>query len=114
MMDLLHKLLYTGIGVAALTEEKAKELVADLEKRGAVSSEEGKKLAQEMMEKARRHSQEFRRNIQEEVQRVLDRLKIISRTDFDQLAQRVEQLEQRCAVAPPPASGGPPESQDSL
>ena len=34
MLDLVHKILYTGIGFAVLTEQKAQELVAELEAKG--------------------------------------------------------------------------------
>ncbi|MCK4628867.1 MAG: hypothetical protein KAT56_07675 [Sedimentisphaerales bacterium] len=100
MKDLLHKILYTGIGFAALTEEKAHEIVAEMEQHGEVSGEEGKKLAQELIDKAKHQSQDFRKAVTEEVDKVAGRLGWVRREEFDQLRQRVEQMESRTDEAP--------------
>jgi len=107
MLDLVHKILYTGIGFAALSEEKAKEIVADLEKRGEVNAEEGKKLAQDLIDKANKHAQQFRDAVEQEVNKVLKTAGICSRKDLQQLQDRLDafqarldQLEQRCCPQP--------------
>ncbi len=110
MMDFLHKMLYTGIGIAALTEEKAKELAADLEKRGEVSGEEGKKLAQDLIAKAKKHSQELRETIGDEVNKVLGKMKLVSRSEYEALSERIAALEGKCTSTHPEA----PETEDSL
>ena len=105
MSELIHKLLYTTIGFAALTEEKAKELVAELENKGEVSCEEGKKLAQELIEKTRHHSQELRKTIGEEFDKLIGKIKLVSRDDFEQLKRRLDELEKK---------GQAPDHDDSL
>ena len=110
MMDLIHKILYTGIGLAALTEEKAKELAADLEKRGEVSSEEGKKLAQDLIEKAKKHSQELRQTISDEVNKITGKMKLVSRQEYESLCERIGRLEGKCAGT----HEEPVETEDSL
>ena len=98
MLDLIHKILYTGIGFAVLTEEKAREIAADLEQKGEVSSEQGKKLAQELVEKARHQSQELRKTISDEVNKLAGKFKWVSRQELDDLKQRLDELEKRsCA-----------------
>jgi polyhydroxyalkanoate synthesis regulator phasin len=97
MLETLQKILYTGIGFAALTEEKAREIVADLEKRGEVSSEEGKKLAQELIEKTKKQSEHFRQTVTEEVHRLAEKFKWVSQEEFQELKQRLDELEKRCA-----------------
>ena len=110
MMDLIHKVLYTGIGFAALTEEKAKDLVADLEKRGEVSGEEGKQLAQDLIAKAKKHSQELRQTIGDEVNKVLGKMKLVSRSEYEELCQRIAALEGKYTATHPEASA----TEDSL
>jgi len=105
MRELIHKILYTTIGFAALTEEKAKEIVAELEKKGEVSSEEGKKLAQELIEKTRRQSQELRKTVSEEFDKLVGKIKLVSRDEFEQLKHRLDDLEKKSP---------PPDSDDSL
>jgi len=96
MLDLIHKILYTGIGFAAMTEQKAKEIAAELEKKGEVSSEDGKKLAEELVAKARKQSQEFRQSVNDEVNGVLNKLHLATRADVEALEKRIEQLECKC------------------
>ena len=98
MRDLIHKILYTGIGFAALTEEKAHQLVAELEQRGEVSSEEGKKLAAELVEKARKHGEELRKTVNEEIERLAKKFKWVSRDEFDNLKRRLEHLEAQAGI----------------
>lgn len=100
MKDILHKILYTGIGFAALTEEKAREIVAEMEQQGEVSGEEGKKLAQELIEKAKHQSQELHKTVTEEVDKVAGRLGWIRRDEFDRLKRRVEEMESRTEETP--------------
>jgi polyhydroxyalkanoate synthesis regulator phasin len=97
MLDLIHKIVYTGIGLAAMTEQKAQEIVNELVKQGEVSSEEGKTLTKELMEKARHHKEELKKTISEEVKKVCDRFKWVSRDDYEALQKRVEELEGRPA-----------------
>jgi len=100
MLDLIHKLVYAGIGFAALTEQKAQEIVAELEKRGDVSSAEGKKLVQELMDKAHRHREQFEKAVRDEVKKLLDKMPCASRQDLDEIRTRLERLEQRLGHSP--------------
>ena len=95
MSDLIHKLLYTGIGLAALTEQKAQEIVTELEKRGEVSAADGKKFAQELIEKARTQRDELKKTISEEVDKIAGKLKWVSRAEYDELKDRLDKLENR-------------------
>jgi len=105
MLDLIHKILYAGIGFAALTEQKAQEIVEELEKRGELSGEEGKKLAQDLINRARKQSEQFRQTISDEVNKIAHKCCWVSRKDLDELKTRIEQLEKRLAETP---------AQDSL
>lgn len=44
MVDLIKKAIYTGVGLAVLTKEKAEELVKDLSEQAKLSEQEGKEL----------------------------------------------------------------------
>lgn len=105
MLELMRKVLYTGIGLAALTEEKAHELVKDMETRGEVTSEEGKQLARELLDKAKQQKVELEDMVAREVEKAAQRLRLVPRSEFDALLQRVQQLEGMCC---------PPSTEDSL
>jgi polyhydroxyalkanoate synthesis regulator phasin len=45
MIDIIKKVLYAGIGVFALSEEKTKEIISQLVKEGVLTTQEGEKIA---------------------------------------------------------------------
>ncbi len=95
MLDLIHKMLYTGIGAAVLTEQKARDIAADLEKRGEVSAEEGKQFTRELLDKAKKHHEELRQTIHEETSRLSEKYGWVSRREYNELKNRLDELEQR-------------------
>ena len=44
MVDLIKKAIYTGVGLAVLTKERAEELVKELSQQAKLSEQEGKEL----------------------------------------------------------------------
>ena len=51
MIEIIKKVLYAGIGVFALSEEKAKEIIDELVKQGEITSSEAEKLISDMKSK---------------------------------------------------------------
>lgn len=92
MLELLEKLMYAGVGAMAVTEEKAKALVSELEKKGHVTSDEGKKLVKDLVEKGKQHSEEIRNTVSTEVKKALDNLHVVKKEDFDLLCKEVHEL----------------------
>jgi polyhydroxyalkanoate synthesis regulator phasin len=92
MLKLLEKLMYAGVGAMAVTEEKAREIVAELEKKGHVTSDEGKKLVKDLVEKGKQHSEDIRKTISTEVKKALDSLHVVKKEDFDALCKEVHEL----------------------
>lgn len=95
MLELLKKLLYAGAGIAAITEEKARELVSELEKKGHVSTEQGKELVNDLVEKGRQRSGEIKENITKETRKVISEINLVTKQDFDRLKEKVDELIQK-------------------
>jgi len=95
MLELLEKTVMTAIGVAAITQKKAEELVAELKDRYKLSEEEGKNLVEKIQSIAKESKEKVREIAEIEVQKVVDRLGLVSREEFDRLAKRVQELESR-------------------
>jgi len=93
MLELLEKAVMTTIGVAAITQKKAEELVAEMKDRCKISEDEGKQLVDRMQNIAKESRDKVREMAEVEVQKVVERLGLISRTEFDLLAKRVQELE---------------------
>jgi len=95
MLELLEKAVMTSIGVAALTQKKGEELVAEMKDRFKISEEEGKQFVEKIQSIAKEGGEKFQAVAEEEVHKVVDRLGLVSREEFDRLAKRVQELETR-------------------
>jgi polyhydroxyalkanoate synthesis regulator phasin len=51
MIDSIKKVLYAGVGVFALSEEKTKEIIAELVKQGEITRQDGEKVLNELKDK---------------------------------------------------------------
>jgi len=96
MLDLLEKAVMTTIGVAAITQKKAEELVAEMKERFKLSEDEGKNLVDRIQAIAKESRDKVGEMAESEVQKVVERLGLVSREEFDRLSKRVQELESRC------------------
>ncbi len=97
MFELLHKMMYTGIGFAAMTEEKARNIVSEMEKKGQVSAEEGKRIVDDMVSNAKEQSAEFRNMVNEEVSKVMESINPVTKKDIEEIKARLDKLEASCS-----------------
>lgn len=95
MLEMLEKAVMTTIGVAAITQKKAEELVAEMKERFKLSEEEGKNLVDRIQAIANESREKVREMAEVEVKKVTERLGLVSRDEFDRLTKRVEELESR-------------------
>jgi len=91
--DNLKKLMYIGIGAAALTEEKVESLVRDLIKKGEITEEEGKKTFAELREKIKENKKELQGKIDQTVKSALKKMHLVTREEYDHLEKRLVALE---------------------
>lgn len=96
MLELLEKAVMTTIGVAAITQKKAEELVAEMKERFKLSEDEGKNLVDRILTIAKESREKVGEMAEVEVKKVVERLGLVSREEFDRLAKRVQELESRC------------------
>ena len=95
MLELLEKAVMTTIGVAAITQKKAEELAAEMKERFKMSEDEGKQLVDRIQNIANESREKVKEMAEAEVQKVVDRLGLVSKEEFDRLAKRVQELESR-------------------
>jgi len=95
MLELLEKAVMTTIGVAAMTQKKAEELVGEMKERFKLSEDEGKQFVDRIQTIAADSRDKVREMAEAEVKKVVDRLGLVSRDEFDRLAARVKELESR-------------------
>jgi polyhydroxyalkanoate synthesis regulator phasin len=95
MLELLEKAFMTTIGVAAMTQKKTEELVAEMKDRCKISEDEGKQFVERIQSIAKESREKIQAIAEDEVHKVVDRLGLVSREEFDRLAKRVQELEAR-------------------
>jgi len=95
MLELLEKAVMTTIGVAAITQKKAEELVTEMKDKYKLSEDEGKLLVDRIQSIATESREKVMEMAEIEVQKVIDRLGLVSRDEFDGLKKRVQDLEKQ-------------------
>lgn len=97
MSDAMTKWLAIGLGMAALTKEKAEELIADLVQRGQMSRDEGGEILGRLLQQAEQQKAELRQSLSTQMKRLIDTAGLASRADLAALSDRVRALEERLA-----------------
>lgn len=92
MLEYLRKIGLLGIGIAALTKEKAEEIVNEFVEKGELSSEEGKDIVKDLLKKSEEQRKELAKKIDTEVKKALKGL-IVSKGDIERLEKRIDRLE---------------------
>jgi len=95
MSDLFEKALFTGLGFLSLSQKKAEELLDELKEKYKVSEEEGKAFLEKMQKTAQESRDRITEMADTEVKKVIDKLSLVSREEFERLQKRVESLESR-------------------
>jgi polyhydroxyalkanoate synthesis regulator phasin len=92
MIDLLKKALYTGVGMAVLTKEKAEELVKELTQQAKLSEQEGKELFDGLLKQSEQARTDFQAKVDDAVLSVVKRLNLASKDEVDSLRTKIEEL----------------------
>lgn len=95
MLELFEKVVMTTIGVAAITQKKAEELVAEMKDRYKLSEDEGKQMVERIQAMAKENREKVREMAETEVKKVVERLGLVSVDELELLKKRVQELESR-------------------
>ena len=92
MIDLIKKALYTGVGMAVLTKEKAEELVKELTQQAKLSEQEGKDLFDGLLKQSEQARADFQTKVDDAVLVVVKRLNLASKDEVNSLRTKVDEL----------------------
>ena len=95
MFELLEKAVMTAVGAAAITQKKAEELVSEMKDKYKMSEDEGKEFLERLQNLAKDSKSKIREISEIEVQKVVERLGLVSRDELSSLEKRVQELESR-------------------
>jgi polyhydroxyalkanoate synthesis regulator phasin len=93
MLEFLKKTLWIGAGLAVVTAEKIEAAVKEIVDRGDITETEGKELIDDLIEKSKKAKKDLGERVEKAVRETLQRLKIPSRREVDELKARIEELE---------------------
>jgi polyhydroxyalkanoate synthesis regulator phasin len=92
MVDLIKKAIYTGVGLAVLTKEKAEELVKELSQQAKLSEQEGKELFDSLLKQSEHARNDLQSKVDEAVVAVVNRLNLATKDELAGLKTKVEEL----------------------
>lgn len=106
MVNDAKNLFLAGVGAAALTYEKATDVISQLVQRGKLSVDEGKELSEELKRNVKSTTTEARDTIVEkmgcikpltrdELISILDEMNYATKADIIQLQRIIERLEEK-------------------
>ncbi len=91
MFDLIRNILLAGLGA----QEKIKESIDELVKRGELSESQGAKIIKEWTEKADRSTTDLRSDISDIITKTLEKMNIPTKEEIENLKKKVDGLSAR-------------------
>jgi len=91
--DLVNRLLLAGLGLAALTQEKAKKLVEQLLAIEGVGKGETAAFVGELVKRGKKTQKKLGDLVKKEVVGILSKVDFASKKDIAQLEKRIKKLE---------------------
>lgn len=93
MFDILRNALLAGFGV----QDKVKEFIDELVKKGELNESQGAKLVKEWSDKAEKNTEEISKGLKDLIENTLDRMKLPSKSEVDKMQEKINALEARVA-----------------
>jgi polyhydroxyalkanoate synthesis regulator phasin len=95
MFELFEKAVLTGLGAMSLSQKMAEEFIKDLKEKYKVSEDEGKVFLEKVQSMAKESKAKVTEMAETEVKKVIDRVGLVPREEFDRLLNRVAELEKQ-------------------
>ncbi len=91
LFDVIRNAMLAGFGM----QEKVKEFIDDLVKKGELSESQGAKLVKEWSEKFEKNTEEVGKNISDSVSKALEKMKLSTKEDIVKLHEKIDSLASR-------------------
>ncbi len=93
IFDVVRNAVLAGFGV----QERVKEFVDDLVKKGELSESQGAKLVKEWTEKADKSTSDLNKTISDIITKTLEKINISTKEDLDKLNNKIDAMSERLA-----------------
>jgi polyhydroxyalkanoate synthesis regulator phasin len=91
LFDVVRNALLAGFGV----QEKVKEFVDELVKKGELSESQGAKLVKEWGEKVQKNTEDISKSFNEMIAKTLSKMNLSTKDDIEKLNQKIDSLASR-------------------
>jgi len=88
ILDSLRNAILAGFGI----QEKVKEFIDELVRKGELSESQGAKFVKEWSEKADKGSSDLNKNFSELMSKTLEKMNIPTKEEFDRLNKQIQNL----------------------
>ncbi len=95
LYESVRKVLLAGIGAVALAQEEIEDFVNKLIERGEIAEKDGKKLIRDLMERRKKQAKEAEQNLDKQVEEVLGRMNIPTKSDIQALSAKINELNEK-------------------
>lgn len=90
---LLQKLVLAGLGLVYSNKDDVEKVVDEAVKKGEIKKDEGAKILKELKEKIKERKEDIQTAIEDEINKTLSKLGVISKKDLQDLEKRIDALE---------------------
>lgn len=91
----VSKALSVAIGLVTSTQERARQILAELEERGIIRRKDGRQFLKELAKKGQREREELQKTIDERILEVGRQMGIVTKRDLERITKKLEKLEAR-------------------
>lgn len=91
VFDIVRNALLAGFGV----QEKVREFIDDLVKKGELSESQGAKIVKEWTETANKTTEQFSKSLSDVISKTLEKMNIPTKEDIEKLNKKVQSLSLR-------------------
>lgn len=91
LFEIIRNSMLLGLGV----QEKVKDFVEELVKKGELSESQGAKLAKEWTDKAEKNTEDITNSLNDLLKKTVDKMKLPSREDLDKMNEQISALTER-------------------
>lgn len=91
VFDIVRNALLAGFGV----QEKVREFIDELVKKGELSESQGAKIVKEWTETANKTTEQFSKSLSDVISKTLERMNIPTKDDIDKLNKKIQSLSLR-------------------
>jgi len=84
---MLHNLLYTGIGAAALMKEKVEKEMQKLQEEGKIKTSDAKSFLESIEQKGKDEEKRFKEELKSALKEVIEELGIATKEDLAKLKE---------------------------